>query len=370
MNDVMSVIFASDNENKLNELTIHRTTASLPFCGRYRLIDFTLSNLVNSGITQIGIVTRSNYSSLMDHIRMGRDWDLNRKNSGLSIFPPFVLNSSREMYKGKIEALHSIQGFIRRANEEYVLLTNSNIAMNIDFERVYESHIESGADVTMLVYQASTNTSRRLVVDLDNDSRVVDMFISETAEARERTIGLNVYLIRKNKLMDMVEHAYARGFFDFEKDILTKQLNELYIKAYKVDGYAAIIDDVRSYYRESMNLLNSEARNKLFYGEGVIYTKVKDSVPTIYRDKAHVKNSLIADGCEINGIVENSVLFRGVKVESGAEVRNSIVMESGHIMSGATLNYAITDKDVTVRSNRNISGYESYPVVIAKGKIV
>lgn len=370
MNDVMSVIFASDNENKLNELTIHRTTASLPFCGRYRLIDFTLSNLVNSGITQIGIVTRSNYSSLMDHIRMGRDWDLNRKNSGLSIFPPFVLNSSREMYKGKIEALYSIQGFIRRANEEYVLLTNSNIAMNVDFEDMYEAHIESGADVTMLIHSACTNTSRRLVVDLDKEDRVIDMFISETAEARERLIGLNVYLMKKDVLMSLVEHAYARGFFDFEKDILTKQINDLHIRAYKVDGYAAIIDDVRSFYRESMNLLDSEARKKLFYGEGVIYTKVKDSFPTVYRDKAVVKNSLIADGCEINGVVENSVLFRGVKVESGAEIRNSIVMESGHIMSGSTLNYAITDKDVTVRANRTISGYESYPVVIAKGKIV
>lgn len=370
MNDVMSVIFASDNENKLNELTIHRTTASLPFCGRYRLIDFTLSNLVNSGITQIGIVTRSNYSSLMDHIRMGRDWDLNRKNSGISVFPPFVLNSSREMYKGKIEALYSIQGYIRRANEDYVLLTNSNIAMNIDFEDVYDKHIESGADVTMLVYKASTNTSRRLIVDVDKNDRITDMFISETADPRERTIGLNVYMMNKNTLMDMVEFAYARGFFDFEKDILTKQLNDLYINAYMVDGYAAIIDDVRSYYKESMNLLNGEARNKLFYGKGVIYTKVKDSVPTIYRNNAKVKNSLVADGCEIDGIVENSILFRGVKVDSNVEIRNSIVMENGHIMKGSTLHYAITDKDVTVRENRNISGYESYPVVIAKGKTV
>ena len=370
MNNVMSVIFASDNETKLNELTIHRTTASLPFCGRYRLIDFTLSNLVNSGITQIGIVTRSNYSSLMDHIRMGRDWDLNRKNSGISVFPPFVLNSSREMYKGKIEALHSIQGFISRASEEYVLMTNSNIAMNIDFEKMYEAHLESGADVTMLAYSASTNTSRRLVVDLDDDDRVIDMFISETSEARARVVGLNVYMVHKAKLMEMVEHAYARGLFDFEKDILTKRLGELYIKVYKVNGYAAIIDDVRSYYKESMTLLDSETRDKLFYGEGVIYTKVKDSVPTIYRDNAAVKNSLIADGCDINGIVENSVLFRGVKVGKGAEVRNSIVMESGYIMCNSTLNYAITDKDVTVRENRNISGYESYPVVIAKGKIV
>jgi len=370
MNDVMSVIFASDNENKLNELTIHRTTASLPFCGRYRLIDFTLSNLVCSGIDKIALVTRSNYSSLMDHIRMGRDWDLNRKNSGISVFPPFVLNSSREMYKGKIEALYSIQGFIRTSREEYVLMTNGNIAMNVDYDKIFRKHLETGADVTMLVYNAPTGSSRRLVVNTDNNGLVTDMFISETAETRERLVGLNVYLVKKNKLMSLVEHAYARGYFDFEKDILTKQVDELKIFAYEITEYAAIVDDIRSYYRENMKLLDAENRNKLFYGQNVIYTKVKDSVPTKYGQHAEIKNSLVADGCYIDGIVENSIISRGVIVEKGAVVRNSIIMENNTICSGSTVNYAISDKDVTIKENRTISGYESYPVVIAKGKTV
>lgn len=370
MNDVMSVIFASDNESKLNELTIHRTTASLPFCGRYRLIDFTLSNLVNSGITQIGIVTRSNYSSLMDHIRMGRDWDLNRKNSGIAVFPPFVLNSSREMYKGKIEALYSIQGYIRRSDEDYVLLANSNIAMNIDFELVYEQHIASGADITMLVYEAKTTTSRRLVVKVDEDNCVKDMFISESPDNHDKTLGLNVYLIKKDLLLTLVEHEYARGHVDFEKDILMKQYENLKISAYRVTDYAAIIDDVRTYYSESMHLLDNETRRQLFYGPSIIYTKVKDSVPAQYKENACVKNSLIADGCEIDGEVENSILFRGVKVDKGAVIRNSIIMEDGHVMKHSNVSYAITDKNVLIKENRNISGYESYPVVIVKDKIV
>ncbi len=368
MNDVMGVIFASDNESKLNELTIHRTTASLPFCGRYRLIDFTLSNFVNSGITQIGIVTRSNYSSLMDHIRMGRDWDLNRKNGGLSIFPPFVLNSSREMYKGKIEAIYSIQGFIRRSPEQYVLLSNSNIAMNLDFDKVYKSHFDSKADVTMLVHRAKTTTSRRLVVE--EDAGVVkDLYFSQSP-SEEKTLGLNVYLIKKDLLLSLVEHEYARGHVDFEKDILMKQLDALKINAYMVENHAAIVDDVRTYYNESMKVLDPKIREELFYGESVIYTKVKDSVPTIYKEHAAVKNSLIADGCEIDGLVENSILFRGVKVARGAEVRNSIVMEDGKIMENSSVCYAITDKNVTISSGRTISGYESYPVVIVKDKTV
>ena len=369
MNNVMGVIFASDNETKLNELTIHRTTASLPFAGRYRLIDFTLSNFVNAGVTQIGIVTRSNYSSLMDHIRMGRDWDLNRKNSGISVFPPFVLNSSREMYKGKIEAIYSIQGFIRRAQEEYVLLSNSNIAMNIDFDEVMKSHLDSGADITMLVHRAKTTTSRRLVVEADG-KEIKDLYISQTPSSEEKTLGLNVYLIKKELLLTLVEHEYARGHVDFEKDILMKQLGSLTINAYLVTSHVAIVDDVRTYYNESMNVLDPKVREELFYGGSIIYTKVKDSVPAIYKEHAAVKNSLIADGCEIDGLVENSILFRGVKVERGAEVRNSIIMEDGRIMENGSVCYAITDKNVTISAGRTISGYESYPVVIVKDKTV
>ena len=370
MNNVMSVIFASDNESKLNELTIHRTTASLPFCGRYRLIDFTLSNLVNSGITEIGIVTRSNYSSLMDHIRMGRDWDLNRKNSGISIFPPFVLNASREMYKGKIEALFSIQGFINHASEEYVLLSNSNLAMNVDFEKVFAQHIKTGADITMLTYMGVTSTSKRVVVETNEKDRVVDLFITEKPNVQERQLGLNVYLVKKDLLMQLVDYYYARGFYDFEKDVLTNAVKKYKIYAYKVEGYVAIIDDVKSYYYESLKLLDSEKRNKLFYGDGVIYTKVKDSIPTIYRKNASVKNSLIADGCIIDGTVENSILFRGVKVKEGAVVKNCIIMENGEIDKDAKVSYVITDKDVTIREGKELAGYESYPVVIVKGKTV
>lgn len=370
MNNVMGVIFASDYETKLNELTIHRTTASLPFCGRYRLIDFTLSNLVNSGITQIGIVTRSNYSSLMDHIRMGRDWDLNRKNSGISIFPPFVLNASREMYKGKVEALYSIQGFMSHNPEEYVLLTNSNVAMNLDFNKVYEAHIASGADVTVLTHRACPTSSRRMVVSADDSGRINDIYITEKPEDTAYDIGLNIYLVKKDLLMQLVEKQYARGCFDWEKDVLTKQVSELKLYRFEVDNYVAVIDDIKSFYNENLALLDSDKRNKLFYGEGIIYTKVKDSVPTVYKDNACVKNSLVADGCVIDGTVENSVLFRGVKVAKGAVIRNSIIMENGVVMERASVNYAITDKDVTIREERTIAGYETYPVVVAKGKTV
>ncbi|NLL56387.1 MAG: glucose-1-phosphate adenylyltransferase subunit GlgD [Clostridiales bacterium] len=370
MKDMMSVLFASDKENKLNELTLHRTTASLPFGGRYRLIDFTLSNLVNSGITQIGIVARSNYQSLMDHIRQGRDWDLNRKNGGISVFPPFVYNSAREIYKGKIEALYSIMDFLTKSREEYVLISNCNVAANINFEKMLDKHIESGATLSMLYHKAFTTTSRRIVINIDDNKTVTDIYETEYAGKEESLISLNIYIIKKDVLIELVQKAYARGFVNFEKDILFKLVSEGKVSAFEVGCYAPIIDDIKSYYAESMNLLKAQFRNELFENVSKIYTKVKDSVPTVYKEKAKVTNSLLADGCEINGLVENSILFRNVKIEEGAVVKNSIVMENGIVGKNSSLKYAITDKDVTITADRDISGFITYPIVIVKGKTV
>lgn len=370
MNNIMSVLFAAGNESRLNELTLHRTTASLPFGGRYRLIDFILSNLVNSGISRIGIIARSNYSSLMDHIRMGRDWDLNRKNSGIAVFPPFVLNTSRDVYKGKIEGLYTVLDYMKKSPEEYVVVSNSNIAANIDFEKIHEKHIENEADITIICHKGRTTNSKRFILNKDNKNIIRDMYISNTSSNEESLISLNIYMIKKDLLISLIEKAYARGYMDFEKDILFNLIEEGKIFAYELLGYAAIIDDVKTYYNESMKLLNYEVRKELFAKDKKIYTKVKDSVPTVYGEKSCVKNSLIADGCIINGTVENSILFRNVKIEEGAIIKNSIVMEHGSLERNASLQYAITDKDVTISEDRNISGFITYPIVIVKGKTV
>lgn len=370
MTNIMGILFASGNESKLNELTLHRTTASLPFGGRYRLVDFSLSNLVNSGITTIGLITRSNYSSLMDHIRMGRDWDLNRKNSGIAVFPPFVLNTSREVYKGKIEAIFTILDFLRKAKEDYVVVSNSNLAANIDFDDMYAKHIEAEADITILCKEGKTTTSRRVVLNKDTKNTIRDMYISESSSSDEKLISLNAYLVQKDFLIKIIENAYARGLVDFEKDVLFKLVETGKLFAYEIKEYAAIIDDIKTYYGESMKLFDYDVRKQLFNENNKIYTKVKDSMPTIYQNNAKVKNSLIADGCVINGTVENSILFRNVKIEEGAVVKNSIVMETGTVKKNSSLQYAITDKNVTISENRNISGFITYPIVIVKGKTV
>ncbi|MBO5773896.1 MAG: glucose-1-phosphate adenylyltransferase subunit GlgD [Clostridia bacterium] len=367
---MMAVLFASGNESKLNELTLHRTTASLPFAGRYRLIDFALSSLVNSGITRIGIVTRSNYSSLMDHIRMGRDWDLNRKNSGIAVFPPFGLNTSRDVYKGKIEALYTILDFLERAPEDYVCVSNSNIASNIKLDDILDEHIARGADLTMLCHKANVTTSKRVIITKDENDKVTDLCQVEIPSADEKLVSLNIYVVKKDTLIGWIEQAYARGYVDFEKDILFREVESGKIYAKEITTYAAIVDDVKTYYNESMKVLRDDVREELFETGRKVYTKVKDSVPTIYGEKSSVENSLIADGCVINGTVENSILFRDVTIEEGAVVKNSIIMEHGVVMKDGQIAYTITDKSVVIGSNRQISGSEDYPIAIVKNKKV
>lgn len=370
MNNVMSVLFASDSGGHLNELTIHRTTASLPYGGRYRLIDFVLSNLVNSGVTTIAIITRSNYNSLMDHLRMGRDWNLNRKNSGLTVFPPYVLNTQREVYRGKVEALYSIRNYIASTKEEYVVVSNSNVACNIDLDSIVGKHITDSADMTILTYKTSEINADKTIIQADETGKVVDLRFAIGSDRKEQLVNMNTYIIKKDLLNNLIENAYARGYVDFEKDIILKKLGDLKIMSHEITGYVATIDDIPSYYRHSMDLLDTKIRNELFYKCGNILTKVKDSVPTRYLDNAIVKNSLVADGCIIDGIVENSILFRGVKVARGAVIKNSIVMEKTSIGENASINYTITDKNVVVQKDRHLSGYESYPIVIVKDKVV
>ncbi len=369
-NNAMGILFASNDNSHLNDLTIHRTTASLPFGGRYRLVDFVLSNLVNANITKIGIVTTTNYNSLMDHLRMGRDWDLNRKNSGLTLFPPFVFNSAHEVYKGRVEALYTLRGYMMNSSEEYVVIANTNIAFNIDFDAVEDFHLNSGADITALTYRTDDLTPKRVIVKADRDNRIVDMHYPVAADVGEQLCTLNVYFIKKDLLISLVDNAYSHGGYSLEKDIIREKIGDLKVMSYEVPDYVAVIDRIPTYFKCSMDLLNPEVREALFYKNSTILTKVKDSVPARYKENAHVKNSIIADGCVIDGTVENSILFRSVKVGKGAVIKNSIVMEDSIIMEGATLDYTITDKDVIIQPNRHLSGYETYPMVVVKGKVI
>lgn len=369
---MFGIIFASEQEDRLDNLTLVRATASVPFGGRYRIVDFILSNFVNSNISSIGIITRQNYASLMDHIRMGRDWDLNRKNGGITIFPPYASAQSRFVFKDKIEAIYGIINFIvDKVKEDYVVIASSNVVSSIDFKAILDEHIDNNADITVLTHNACPTASKCLVLKTTKDNKVTEAKITREESNKETLIGINSYIIKKDLLLKLVKDNYEKGNMDFEKYIIQDNVSSLNIYTHPVAEHCAVIDDIVTYFNENMALLNKEKRESLFNGKGgKVYTRVKDSSPTRYYENANIKNSLIADGCKIDGTVENSILFRGVSVEKGAVVKNSIVMEGGVVKASASINYVISDKDVIINENTSLQGAKNNPIVIGKGKNV
>lgn len=363
----IGVIFSNLHEENVPELVRRRTMASIPYGGRYRIIDFTLSNMVNSGITTVGLMTNNNYRSLIDHIGSGKDWDLARKDGGLILLPPFSEKHDK-LYTTRLEALGSLTGFLHRRNEKYVVLTDCDGVAKINIADIIESHEKNNADITLVTHYGKVGTrSDFMLVQSDENGRIKDISLKpHVQEGTKADIFINMMIINRQFLLNLVEDSVTHGFTSFESDILVKQLNSLKMYCYKFEGYYAGIDSVSAYYKHNMELLEKEVRDELF-GNRDIYTKVRDSAPSKYGENALVKNSLISDGCEIEGVVENSILFRGVKVGKGAVVRNSIIMQDNIIGQNTTLDCVITDKNVVMNDRKTLAGCATLPYYIPKG---
>ncbi len=368
---VLGIIFSNMHDEMLRELTERRTMASVPFGGRYRFIDFALSSFVNSNIQSVGVITKSNYQSLMDHLGSGREWDLARKREGLFILPPFG-NAGAGIYRGRIEALSGILGFIRHSSARYVALADCDTICNIDVREVVAAHIEKEAEIT-IVYQKKTltpdNARDATILSCDASGRVRDVMLTPDVGG-ERFVSLNLMVMEKLLLERLVVENMSRNLYSLERDVLQARASQLKIYGYEYTRFCAKIDSMRDYYDANMLMLRKEVRDELFLPHRPIYTKVRDDMPARYGLNAQVTNSLIADGCTIEGEVENSILFRGVTVGKGAKVQNSIIMQDTSVGDKSVLGYCITDKDVTIKDNRTLMGYLSYPVFIAKGSVV
>lgn len=373
MIDTMGIIMTGlEDDALLGELTMHRPVAALPVCGRYRLIDFILSNMVNSGISRVGVTTHSNYRSLMDHLGSGKEWDLNRKKDGLSILPPYITGMQQAVNNGTLHVLNGIMDFLYHSSQRYVVLAGSNLLFNTTFYELREAHIKSGADVTILYHRpfgAGAYPPKHVSLITDENGRVTDIE-SGYAGMSSGKLSMGVYFMEKSFLEYQIRRCLARGQSDFVMDVLIRNLSILKIHAVPFNGYVGRVDSVSSFFRENYALLDPNICRELFNSKHPIYTKVKDQVPTIYGSNAKVKNSLVADGCFIDGTVENSVLFRGVRVEEGATVTNSILNQNSYIQTNVTLDYVVLDKNVVVRYGKRLMGQESHPVVVAKGMVV
>lgn len=376
---VAGLVFSNIHDRNIPELTHKRTMASVPFGGRYRLVDFTLSNMVNADIYKVGIITHYNYQSLVDHLEAGKDWDLARRSGGLKILPPYITaydntTVSTRPYSSRLEALMGAYNFISKCSEEYIVLSDCDIVCNIDLKDVIDFHISHGADITIVtknLYLSPEAARNCTLVDSDSNGRITGLIHNPTSMAGFMDLCLNIFVLRREYLQSIVLDSLARGYKSFTKDIIAANKESMKFMKYEYDGYFAAMNTVEGYYKSSMDLLRPDVRDCIF---GIktrpILTKVKNSAPTKYMGNASVKNSLIADGCVIEGVVENSILFRGVHVGKGSVVKNSIVMQDSTIGDDVTLNCVIADKNVVVKDGRVLSGHETHPFCISKGAVI
>lgn len=369
-NKVLGIVFSNMHDNALGELTENRTTGSVPFGGRYRLIDFTLSNMVNSDIKDIGIITKSNYQSLMDHVGAGRPWDLARKRGGLVILPPFASYQGAGIYRGRLEALSGALNYIRHNDAKYVLISDSDIISNIDLRGMISEHIKSGAQMTLLYKNCTVQAD--IMKDLttmtvDEETGDVRDIISHAHAKGQQNLYMNVLIIEKMLLERIVNEAVSHDQYSMVRHCIQPSIGRMTVKGYAFEGYVNKIENMRSYFSANMDLLRPEVREELFPKNRPVFTKVRDQVPVKYGLSSKVGNSLIADGCVVNGTVYNSVIFRGAKIGKGAVVKNCIIMQNTYIGDNAHLEYVVTDKDVLIKDSRTLVGYETYPIFIGKG---
>ena len=373
MKNVMGIIYTNKDDLSLRELTNQRSVAALPLAGRYRVVDFILSSMVNSGVRNVGVIMQRNYRSLMDHLGSGKEWDLHTRNNGLFLLPPFVTQENGGEYLGVLDALRANFDYLRRSKQRLALLTNSNMVFNMNFEPMIRQHEQTDADITLLYTKvrrdmelSSASKHTHAFLNVGKDGRISDMEVNPNA-ANYDTMYMNVLLIKRTLLMHLVDGAAAHGEHDINRELIQPAIKSgsLKVYGYEFEGYYRRIETIKSYFRCNMDLLDHNVRQELFK-KSPVFTKTRDEVPAVYREGNNVKNSLVADGCVIEGNVENCVLFRGVHIGRNASVKNAIIMQDSEIEDSVELENVILDKNVTVRAHGRLIGQVQYPIVIGK----
>lgn len=328
---LLGVIDATTYINELEDLISSRSLAAVPFAGRYRLIDFILSSMVNSRIKNVSVFPTFQYRSLMDHLGTGRNWDLNRKRDGIFIFPPQYINGL-DFANSSFHQFAANLDYFERSTQEYVVVANCFTVANIDFRKVLETHIESKNDITVIRHEGKS---------------------------------LDMYVLRRTLLIELVENRVKTGYTCM-RDVVTAIHPEYEIGNYSYKGYAVMIDSIKKYYSTSIELLQPQTWKSLFLKEQPIFTKVMDEPPTRYSQGAKINNSMVANGCQINGKVENSIIARGVKIGKNTVIRNSVILQKCEIADNCEINNVIVDRDVKIESGRIIKASSHSPQVIRR----
>lgn len=367
INKLAGIIFTNLGDEKLPELTAKRSLGSVPFGGKYRLIDFSLSNMSNSGINNVGIVAKNNFHSLMDHIGSGRAWDLSKRRSGVSILSPYNGTS----FENRIMAMYQLHGYFEHLKEEYIVIASCECIQNFDYQKFFKNHLDKGADISVAykkMYIPEGETAP-LALTLNDQGRITDMLIKFNS-CEECNMAVSSVLIKKDLLMNLVKKCVSANTLNFRQNILQDNVDKLNIYGYEVTGFCEHIASISDYYDVNMKLMNQDVRRELFNPDRPIYTKVRDDMPSRYGLTSKVTSSLVAQGCKIDGEVEGSILSKGVTIGKGSVIKNCIIMQDAKIGKNCNLSYAIIDKDVVIQDGRSLMGYETYPIYIAKQTVI
>ena len=348
--------------------------ASLPFGGRYRQVDFHLSNMCAAGIRRVGIISRHNYQSLMNHIGDGEEWGLELGEGGLEFLTPYAM-SDNDRYRGKLENLYFAMDFLTFGDEEdeYVVMADSAVLCNIDLHPVIASHIESGKDITVVAKKGIADGKKQLdlALKLDNKGEIADMAVNYAAP-EDYLASMDLFVLNKNWLIRQIEECVARDRYHMDRDLVMGLWNRglATVNVYTFEGVALYNESVEEYFRNSLLLLDKETRHDLFGRNHPIFTKVRDRVPSYYGEGCEIENCLVADGCFLEGEAEDSILFRQVTICQDAEVENCVIMNDAVIGEGCNLKYVILDKNVTVTPGTALIGSKKKPIVIKRGETV
>ena len=362
-NDVLGFIFAGTLDEKIPELAASRTTASIPVGGKYRLIDFVLSNMSNSGVNNVGIVAKKNFLSLTDHVGNGSAYDLSKRRSNLTLLTPY----DGKAFSNYVETIYNMHGYIEHCREEYILFSTGNVVTNFDYGALFDFHSRRNADITMIYKKGviPEGYDRPVTLEIGENNKVTKVLVKPENNGEVDNHFYGSVLVKKDLLMTEIRNALSVNELDIKK--LQQQMAEKYnVYAYENKGYTAFISSINSYFDFNMDLMKKEVRDELFNPKRPIYTKVRDDAPSRYGLNSKVKNSIIAQGCVIDGEVENCVISKGVYVDEGAKLSNCIVMQDTKIGKDTNLNYVIIDKDVAIKDGRSLMGFDSYPIYIAK----
>ncbi|MFI3209780.1 MAG: glucose-1-phosphate adenylyltransferase subunit GlgD [Peptostreptococcaceae bacterium] len=371
---MLAIINLDDRKDlEMNQLTNSRPIASIPVGARYRVIDFVISNIVNSKINNVGIYAKEKYRSLTDHLGSGKDWDLSRRKGGLYIFSPEDTKTrSKYPYSpGDIYRFFANIDFIEKCDEEYVLITPGHLICNIDYKKVLNHHKISGNDIS-IVYKKIDNADESFelatTLQIENES-VVDFGIN-IGTNKDANISIETYVLKRETFINYIYECINKGTYKYFEDFISDNVSKMNVGCYEHKGIVKSINNIKSYFELSKSFLDREVSNELLHSDKRIFTKVKNESPTIYSDTSEVSNSFIATGCKIEGTVKNSIIFRNVHVKENAVVENAVIMQGCVISEDSIVNNVIFDKRVTLSKSKVIKGDENYPVVIEKNSVI